>query len=215
MIEMILAGVILGFTLAFMVGPVFFLLIDISLNKGPQRAIQFDLGVIAADILFVALIWVGADFINIRDNALVVFSVGGILIILFGLYNIRNSTIKKRSGIPAGPSSGRTGRARIYFTKGFLMNFLNAGVLAYWITTSLVMKAAVNGDQAKMLAYFISTIAAYFITDLIKIYFAQRLKKKLTDTVLVQIEKVVGIILVAFGVLMIIRGYLNSIGYHI
>ena len=55
MIEDIQAAIPLGFFLAFMIGPVFFMLIRNSVTKGVQGSIAFDLGVIIADIIFIAL----------------------------------------------------------------------------------------------------------------------------------------------------------------
>ena len=48
MIEDIQAAIPLGFFLAFMIGPVFFMLIETSITKGVRAAIAFDIGVIIA-----------------------------------------------------------------------------------------------------------------------------------------------------------------------
>ena len=52
MLEDIQAAIPLGFFLSFMIGPVFFVLLETSALKGFRAAIVFDLGVILADILF-------------------------------------------------------------------------------------------------------------------------------------------------------------------
>ena len=45
----------LAFFLAFMIGPVFFVLIETSITKGFRAAVAFDLGVIIADIIFIGV----------------------------------------------------------------------------------------------------------------------------------------------------------------
>ena len=55
MIEDIQAAIPLGFFLAFMIGPVFFVLIETSITKGIRAAIAFDAGVIIADIIFISV----------------------------------------------------------------------------------------------------------------------------------------------------------------
>ena len=55
MIEDILTGIPLGFFLSFMIGPVFFVLIETSITKGFRAAMSFDFGVVLADIFFIAV----------------------------------------------------------------------------------------------------------------------------------------------------------------
>ena len=55
MIEDIQAAIPLGFFLAFMIGPVFFVLLETSVIKGFRAALAFDLGVILAGGLNFAL----------------------------------------------------------------------------------------------------------------------------------------------------------------
>jgi threonine/homoserine/homoserine lactone efflux protein len=215
MLEILIAGIVLGVTLAFMVGPVFLLLIDIALNKGARKALVFDAGVISADILFVILIWFGADFIKIQEHAIWVYGIGGLLIAAFGVYNVISANRKKKNPALAKAAEQKDTSYEVYYIKGFAMNFLNMGVLAYWLTTSLVMKATVNDDSTLLLIYFTATILAYLLTDVAKIAFAKKLKEKLTPAILLKIEQTVGVILIGFGVLMIARGYLNEMGYSI
>jgi len=212
MVEIIIAGIILGITLAFMVGPVFFMLIDISLKRGIKEAIIFDLGVLLADIVFIALVILGSSFISIIHNVMWVYLVGGSLIIFLGLYNIISASRKKHCIRENIPLPQQNTSAIMYVVKGFFVNFLNAGVLAYWLTTVVTLRAALQDnpkESSLLMAYFIATVAAYFGADLVKIFAAQKLKKRLTDEVLVKIERVVGFVLIAFGVFLMLRGYLS------
>ncbi len=55
MLEDIQAAIPLGFFLSFMVGPVFFVLLETSALRGFRAAVCFDLGVIIADIIFLTV----------------------------------------------------------------------------------------------------------------------------------------------------------------
>ena len=55
MIDDVLAAIPFGIILAFTIGPVFFVLLETSATKGFKSALVFDLGVILADILFIAV----------------------------------------------------------------------------------------------------------------------------------------------------------------
>ncbi|GAA6773638.1 hypothetical protein AAGS39_44020 [Flavobacterium sp. CGRL2] len=52
MVNDILAGLPWGLFLSFMVGPVFFILLETSITKGFRAAIVFDFGVVLGDIFF-------------------------------------------------------------------------------------------------------------------------------------------------------------------
>ena len=55
MFDDIITAIPFGIILAFTIGPVFFVLLETSATKGFKSAIIFDLGVIFADIVFIAL----------------------------------------------------------------------------------------------------------------------------------------------------------------
>ena len=55
MLNDILTAIPLGILLAFTIGPVFFVLLEISITKGFRAAMVFDLGVITADLIFILI----------------------------------------------------------------------------------------------------------------------------------------------------------------
>jgi len=55
MLQDIAAAIIPGFILSFMIGPVFFVLLETSVVKGFKAALVFDLGVVLADIIFILI----------------------------------------------------------------------------------------------------------------------------------------------------------------
>lgn len=198
-----------------MIGPVFLLLIETSLTKGVKKAIIFDLGVILADILFIGGIAYGSSLFLSPKNVMWIYSIGGLLIVGYGLYNIASAKKKKLILAKDMELPQVNGSASVYFAKGFFMNFLNMGVMAYWLTTTVTLQATISGqpnEKHLLIAYFVSTVATYFATDLFKIFTAQRIKKILTQEVLIKIERIVGFVLIIFGALLIVRGYMYASG---
>ena len=55
MINDILSGIPWGIFLSFMIGPVFFILLETSIIKGFRAALVFDIGVVLGDIVFIAI----------------------------------------------------------------------------------------------------------------------------------------------------------------
>ena len=83
----ILNAIPLGIALAFMIGPVFFVLLETSVIKGFRAAMVFDLGVIIADIVFVTFAYYGSRTLleKIQDDPLL-FVLGGGILFSYGLF---------------------------------------------------------------------------------------------------------------------------------
>ena len=87
MIHEYINAILLGFGLAFMVGPVFFTLIETSITKGAKAAIIFDLGVILADIVFILVAYFGSVVVLKKiENDPRLFLFGGLILIAYGLF---------------------------------------------------------------------------------------------------------------------------------
>src|SRR5690606_36669862 len=89
--------------------------------------------------------------------------------------------------------------------KGFLLNFVNFGVLAGWIGTLIMANALTTSDNGVML--FIATVLiTFFVTDLLKILLAKRLRKKMTPRFIFKTKKWMSILILGFGILLLIQG---------
>lgn len=86
MIDDILLGIPWGIFLSFMIGPVFFILLETSIIKGFRAAIVFDMGVVVGDIVFIGIAYLGSYRLiqSLKDKpALFIF--GGILMLAYGV----------------------------------------------------------------------------------------------------------------------------------
>ncbi|MFN3952294.1 MAG: LysE family translocator [Thermaurantimonas sp.] len=205
MIELIAAAVLLGITLSFMIGPVFVLLIETSIYRGAWKALVFNTGVILSDIFLILLAFYGSEPLLksiIGNNS--IYIVGGLIILayaIFSFYKKRNLQSEKIQ-IQIQSSYGKN------FIKGFLINFMNVGVLAYWMTSIVIIGNRYEYEIQKMLLYFSITIGTYFSVDVIKIIFARKMRDYLTPTHMHRMNAAVSLILGIFGLLLIIKGLL-------
>ncbi|MEP5940097.1 LysE family transporter, partial [Maribacter dokdonensis] len=86
MLEDIQAAVPLGFFLSFMVGPVFFVLLQTSAVKGFRAAITFDLGVLFADVLFILVAYFSSfQLLENLSNQPGLYVFGGVILLVYGL----------------------------------------------------------------------------------------------------------------------------------
>lgn len=204
MLEVILYAIPLGISLGFAAGPIFFVVIETSISKGKKRALILDLGAVVADIIFILIAFYGSQSLiqSLRNNIYVGIA-SGIAVIVFGFYYINKSHYGSQFQKPVAVP-----KKRFLFLKGFLLNFLNIGVLFYWIATTVAIGSLVDHDPTKMLIFYISTLGSYLLVDLFKIYFANRFKEKLSGRMIQVVEKIIGYILIGFGIFIAFRNIL-------
>lgn len=80
------------------------------------------------------------------------------------------------------------------------------GVLGFWLGMIVVVGSNLQMDPSKIFNYFTVILVSYFVTDIGKIVLAKQLKKKLTPHVIYKIKRSMGILLMIFGVVLILKG---------
>ncbi len=201
-------AVLIGFFLAFMIGPVFFMLIQTSIIKGARAAIVFDLGVVMSDVVFILIAYYGSKSIleRIKDDPRL-FYIGGLILLLYGIIIYLDKSQKNLSQDDTMVLPEKTNYLMLFF-KGFLLNFINIGVLAFWLGMIVVIGSNLQMDPGKIFNYFSVILVSYFITDIGKIVLAKQLKKKLTPSVTYKIKRSMGILLMIFGIVLILKGFI-------
>lgn len=208
MISEYVNAVILGLGLAFMVGPVFFTLIETSITKGTRAAIVFDLGVILADIVFISIAYFGSVAVleKIQDDSRL-YLIGGLILVLYGFFTIFYKNPKKAitdKELVIVENNNYLG----LFIKGFFLNFINIGVLAFWLAIVIAVNSSFQMNESKIFRYLALVIISYFMVDLMKIMAAKQLKKKLTPVVLRKIRQVLGVFFIVFGIVLAARKFI-------
>src|SRR5680860_440159 len=139
MFQDILAAIPLGLFLAFLLGPVFFVLLETAAIKGFRAAISFDIGVIFADIVFVFIAYLSTNKLlnSIKDDpALFIF--GGGLLVTYGLIQfIQTKKSLQHEEVPEIQKLNKRDYLGLA-AKGFLLNFINIGVLGFWLGLVIV-----------------------------------------------------------------------------
>jgi threonine/homoserine/homoserine lactone efflux protein len=203
-----LYGTLLGVTLSFMIGPVFLVLLETSIRNGIKAAITFDVGVLIADALLITAAFFSTQKLQeLVDNPWV-YRIGGIAIAGFGVYSFSKARLSKASAlaIPTTPIKSTLPPHKL-LVKGFLLNFLNVGVMAYWLTMSVVISESLDHYQPAVVIFFVTSLGSYLITDIFKIIFAAKLRRFMTPRRMVYLERLVGLVLMAFGVLLILKQF--------
>jgi len=206
MFEDVQAAIPLGFLLSFMIGPVFFVLLETSALKGFRAALSFNIGVIIADTLFIIAAYFSSyQLLENLSNQPGLYVFGGVILLVYGV-----TTFVKHGSKSSGDTPIKITRGDYFglMAKGFLLNFINIGVLVFWLGVIIIVGPSLDNEPARIRVFFGTMLASYFITDLFKILLAKQLKRSLTYDRIRIIKKVIGIILVICGVILIIKGFL-------
>ncbi|WP_446051565.1 LysE family translocator [Zobellia laminariae] len=205
MIEDIQAAIPLGFFLSFMIGPVFFVLLETSATKGFRAGLVFDAGVIIADILFLIIAYFSSfQLLENLSNQPGLFVFGGAILLVYSITILfSKAPIDDKTNV----QTSKTGYLGL-FIKGFLLNFINIGVLVFWLGVIIVVGPSLNNDPDRIVVFFTAMLSAYLITDIFKILLAKQLRRKLTLRRIFLVKKALGIILAICGIVLIIKGFL-------
>lgn len=206
MFDDILTAIPFGVILAFTIGPVFFVLLETSATKGFTSALIFDLGVILADVVFILLAFFSTNKLveKVKDDpSFLVF--GGVLLVVYGAISFIKTSKSFRSIVREYHKVEiKKGYGKL-FIKGFLLNFINIGVLLGWLGF-IVIGTSLTTSENGTIVFVATMLTTYFITDLVKIAAAKHLRTKLTPRRIFKTKKIVALVILGFGLLLLSQG---------
>ena len=210
LLQDILSAIPLGFFLSFMIGPVFFVLLETSVVKGFRAALFFDLGVVLADIVFITIAFFSSYRLiqTIKDDpALFIF--GGLVMLTYGIISFINNRkeAKKIKLDEIDPTELAKTNYLSLFIKGFFLNFINIGVLGFWLAILITIGPQLELKTSRMLTFFSTLIVTYFVTDIFKILLAKQLRSKLNPKNILLVKKIISIVLIVSGIFLLSQGW--------
>lgn len=192
-------GYLTGLALIIFIGPVFFTLIQSTLEYGVKSGLSVALGIFFSDVICVLLLYgFGAsDFFTNPDNKLLLGIIGAIILIGLGLKYALRPVLNTEVDL-----SLKTADYLKFFTKGFLVNFVNPFVFVVWMG---IIGFASNSHPGHMglSIYLAGTLLGILTTDSFKAIFAHKIKGLLQPVWLERTYRVIGIALILFGVRML------------
>lgn len=196
--EALLKGIITGVTVSFLVGPIFFALVELTISKGWKSGLFYIFGVLVSDVFLiyaVEKILIKFPFNDIKTQ---IGLIGGVLLIIFGVVTFYTKASIQSANITNIKTLFQS------FLKGVTINVSNPFVTIWWITMYSTISINYVLISDKILFYF-GILFMVFLFDLLKMRFAYYLKQNLTIDKLILLKKIVGVCLFIFGLVMIIR----------
>jgi threonine/homoserine/homoserine lactone efflux protein len=202
-----------------MIGPVFFVLLEISITKGFKSAMIFDAGVLLSDLFYIVIsLFFAYQLKGLGDvkNNLILSVLGGALFIAYGVYNLFFKQVTMGTGAldeelldseeKANKSSKNKDNSMLVL-KGFMLNLLNPGVVIYWL--AIIAKGfdlvAPYESDAHIMIFITIILITFFGIDCLKAYVANKIKPLVTVKLLRGLNGLIGFVFLGTGVFLILR----------
>jgi len=200
LIEIILKGVAFGAVLAMIIGPVFFSLVQTSVESGFISGIFMSVGISLSDLTYVILSYLGVTQLAQNDN----FSfypalLGGLILITFGVI----SFLKGRYRGNINKIKNNNKNIFKLIIKGFLINGINPFALIFWIGAMSLATVEYGYSGSQLRIFFVVVLVTVFTTDVTKSYLSNKLRKIINYRFVKVMNNIVGVVLITFGIRLI------------
>ncbi len=200
MLHPLFEGMFLGLTIAIVIGPALFALMQTSIKHGVKTGIFLAVGIFLSDLTLVVGSYFGASqFISNPKAHLVLGIGGGAVLIFFGLM-----TLIRR--VPKTEQVGAFEEIRVkhpgsfpYLIKGYLLNIANPSLWIFWITSVLAISASYGGEKDKVALFFAGTLFMVLGTDILKAVLANKIKGASNPIVKIWVNRIVGVLFMIIG----------------
>jgi len=187
-------GLLLGLGMIIFLGPVFFQLLQGSLEHGARVGFAIALGIFTSDLLVILLCNFGLkEFFSSDQNQYAMAVVGCAILMVLGItYLVKK--VREKDQVKELSAANLSG----FFAKGFLVNFVNPFVFIIWISTIAYVESAYSVGSHKI-AFFGGALFGILLTDSLKVVLADKLQAWVNPSLLNKIYKIIGIVLICFG----------------
>jgi threonine/homoserine/homoserine lactone efflux protein len=196
--DIIIKGILSGIVLAFLIGPVFFTLLQTSIERGFSSGVFVAIGISLSDSFYILIAYFGlSQFLEAGNFRHYMAYGGGVILLLFGLYYL---FIKSRKLAQYDPQKVTSASGLRLAAKGFLINGLSPMVLFFWLATVSVATTQFGySSTKKATVFFASIVLTVFTTDVIKAKLADKLRVIITPRVIRIMNIVLGVVMVVFA----------------
>lgn len=195
--DIIIKGILSGVVLALLIGPVFFTILQTSVEHGFGTGVLVAIGVSLSDTFYIVLANLGlAHLLETPGHKLYLAYAGGLILLTFGVYYlfVKSQRFSKEEDDTRSKAPFR------YIAKGFIINGLSPLVLIFWVGTVGFATTELGYDTLPEVAiYFGATVATVFSTDLLKAKLADRLRLMVTPRFIRLMNIALGMVFVFFG----------------
>lgn len=208
MIEALLKGFAVSLLLIFSVGPVIFTIVKQSVNNGRGGGLSFVSGVWLSDLVLAILSNVFTEWLSqLLNFKKEIGLTGSFFLIAMGVYYIFFKKIHIKKDENKIVITART-HAKLVVS-GFFINTLNPALMFFWLTTATALAATHTINQRIII--FTTCLILNGASDVLKVVLAGKLRTKLNEKNISLVNKISGLTLLIFGVVLIVGVFYSGI----
>lgn len=195
--DVVINGFVFGLVLCVLIGPVFFALIQNSIEKGFRAGFFMAIGIAISDALYILITYLGiSQLTNNRQFNMWLGGLGGVIMLGFGIFYMFKP-------VPTESLKQLHQESTKWFQqiiKGFFLNGVNPFVLFFWI--GIVSKVSVDFAYTthEAVSFFAVLVVTVFLVDILKAHFAVKLAQIVTPKFIKIMNRVVGVALILFSI---------------
>ncbi|WP_026995424.1 LysE family translocator [Flectobacillus major] len=202
MISAIVFGFLYGFILCFTFGPAFFRLVQTSIDNGYKSGVLIALGVTVADAILMFFAVFGTALLPQIEHFDEYLSIGGsTLLIALGCISL----FKQQTQL-VYPQT-KFGTFLYYFTSGLLLNLLNPSNYIAVFGTSTYLKGAQQFSLNEIVVFFSFSLVATMLAESLISFYANKMKKVLTEKVIRRINQLAGMVFIISALLILYKQF--------
>ena len=209
-----------GLIISISPGAALFGIIQTSLSKGFKSGVFFALGIALSDMIPISLCLFGFSAILGNPLAQQIFgAVCGSILVGYGLITFfsRRDKVSEKQRMQVEnrihemddkidnlkPVLPRRSYLNVLkpMSKGFLFNFLNPVAWILWVG---ILPVTASFSLKQQIFFFGSILATIFCIDVLKSFFAGKIKNMVTPKIFFYVNRIIGIVFCVLGVLLIL-----------
>ena len=202
--QYIIDGIYLGLALAILLGPIFIVLMQSTLEHGTKAGFTAASGIWVSDIIivFLTLLFIKRIDSVVQHPSFIFWMglIGGIVLIGVGIANVI-----KKSQLDLDTRQVTSSSWLGFWTKGFLVNTVNPFTFIFWLSTITSYVATKKLTVIESEYFVIAIILTIIFTDSLKVLMAKMIRKRINEKTLNIINKVAGSALIIFGFVLLFK----------
>lgn len=209
--EIVLKGIVSGLVLALLIGPVFFSIIQTSIERGFLSGVLVAIGVSISDAFYIFLAYMGlSQVFSNGDNQRYMAYFGGAILLAFGAYYL---FVKSRKILDFKSVNIKSTSPWRLISKGFIINGLSPMVLIFWLGTVSVATGEFGyTSTTQVVTFFSAIVATVLLTDIIKAKLADKLRTVMTPRLVRVMNLILGVVMLIFAGRLLL--YADNFNFH-
>ena len=189
-------GLLFGLLLSFLLGPVFFALMQTSIEKGFKAGLFMAFGVAMSDSLYMFITYTGVSFFSENDQVKIILGfTGSVILIVFGLFTFLKPVPTRGRKQPHFTNNNYSRKT----IKGFLLNGINPFIFIFWLGVAGMITIELHYSFDQVFLFYVGVVTMVLSMDITKAFLATRIRDLITPRFMKILNRSVGMVLILFG----------------